>query len=376
LPAQSVPAKRTTKIFQQIDKDPKLKAKPDTIILVNGSEPHFDLSFFYVSGFPKGLFEKSFLVARRDASEVAVFTSPLEEEIARANGAGIDLHTRTADQREELKRLIPNADTIGVNETDLTVDWYRMIRSVFKQSKIVNVGPDIVRARSIKDESEIKSIEQACAIASKAYSKIPELLEEGAVESQIAANLVAEMQNAGGSGVAFESIVSFGKNSALPHYTAGDAKLKPGQFVLLDYGTKVRRYCSDITRTLIYGTATSQQKKMYELVKEANAVGAENCLAGNKGSEVHSSAAKIIDESEFKGRFIHSLGHPLGLAVHDPGVSLSLQSQGELEPGMVLTVEPGIYMPGLGGVRIEDDVLVTKNKPRVLTSAERNLIEA
>jgi Xaa-Pro dipeptidase len=338
---------------------------------VNGTEPHFDFSFFYISGLQKGLFERSFLFA--DRQTVSVFTSPLEEEIARASGAGIEIFT---NQTDDMKRVGKDCKAIGINARDLTVASYKTLRSIFKGVQIVDVGRAIMKARSLKDESEIRAIERACDIASRAYSKIPSLLKDGVTESEIAAELGSSMQTLGGSGPAFESIVSFGKNSALPHYSAGEAKLSKGQFVLLDYGTKVQRYCSDITRTLVYGRANEDQKKMYKLVKKANEVGIENCVAGRKGSDVHRAAASIIDLSEFKGRFIHSLGHPLGLAVHDPGVGLSLSSTDELEPGMVLTVEPGIYVPTLGGVRIEDDVVITKSKPRVLTSATKELIEA
>ncbi len=376
MPAASIPVKRSNKIFEQIDKDTKLKTKPNVMVLVNGAEPHFDYSFFYVSGFDKGLFERSFLIAARNPDAVSVFTSLLEEDIARASGGGIDIHTDQKTQQEDMKRAAGGSNVIGVNGRDLTLDSLKTLRSIFKGARFVDVGRSIIRARSLKDESEVKSISRACDIASSAYSKIPTLLKDGVSESEIAAALVFEMQSSGGGGVAFPSIVSFGKNSALPHYTAGDAKLARKQFVLLDYGTKVQRYCSDITRTLVHGEPSREQKKMYELVKRANEVGIENCLSGKKGADVHRAAAAIIDSSEYKGRFIHSLGHPLGLAVHDPGIGLSLNSPEELEPGMVLTVEPGIYVPSLGGVRIEDNVLITKNKPRVLTSATREMIEA
>jgi Xaa-Pro dipeptidase len=369
------PQRRAKKIFDEIENDPKLKTKPNVIILVNGTEPHFDYSFFYVTGFEKGLFEGSFLVAQR--GNISVFTSPLEEELARARGGGIEIYTQKDTQKEDMKKAGAGSQVIGINARDLTLSSFRMLRSVFKGARFVDVGNAIIRARSMKDESEIEAIQKACDIASKAYNKVPDLLKDGVTESEIAASLGSTMQSLGGSGPSFETIAAFGKNAALPHYSAGLEKLSEGQVVLLDYGTKVRRYCSDITRTLIYGRASSELKRMYEVVLKANEAGIENCLAGKKGSDVHRAAADVIDSSEFKGRFIHSLGHPLGLAVHDPGIGLSLSSPQELQSGMVLTVEPGVYIPSLGGVRIEDDVLITKNgKPRVLTSARKDLIEA
>ncbi len=335
-----------------------------------------DYTFFYITGFPKGLFEGSALLAKRNG-EVSVFTSPLEEEIAKAYGDGIAIYTNYKKVKDDIRKVAGNkVKSVGINYPDLTVSSFKTARSIFKGSKLVDVEEPLTACRAIKDQTEIETIQKACSIASQAYKKIPSLLKDGITETEIAAELAYSMQRAGSSGVSFESIVSFGRNSALPHYTAGQAKLKNGQFVLMDYGTKYLRYCSDITRTLIYGKASKEQKRMYEIVKEANKVGIENCTPENTGAEAHLKAEKVINSTEYKGRFIHSLGHSLGLAVHDHGPSLSIRTKTHLEPGMVLTVEPGIYVPSLGGVRIEDDVLITKGKPRVLTSATRELIEA
>jgi Xaa-Pro dipeptidase len=370
---------RLARIFEQIDKDDKIKVKPDVILVANSGEPHMDYSFFYITGFPKGLFEGSALLAKRNG-EISVFTVPLEEDIAKAYGKGIEIYTSPERPLENRKKIVDVAGTeikaIGLNYHDLTVSDFKTLQSIFKHATLLDVGDAIVRARSIKDQIEIEAIEKACRIASRAYTELPLSLREGITESEIAAQLAYEMQKAGGSGVSFESLVSFGKNSALPHYSAGQAKLKKGQFVLTDYGTKWMRYCSDITRTLVYGRTSREQKRMYEIVKEANEVAIENCRATMTGAEVHLKAADLINSTEYKGRFTHSLGHSLGLAVHDPGAGLSLRNKAKLEPGMVLTVEPGIYVPSIGGVRIEDNVLITKNRPKILTTAPRELIEA
>jgi Xaa-Pro dipeptidase len=372
----TLPERRTSRIFQQIDKDEKITVKPDLILVANAGEPHTDYSFFYITGFPQGLFEGSALLARRDG-EVSVFTSPLEEAIAKAYGKGIEIYSSRDKQKEDIKRVAGRkTKTVGLNYPDLTVSLFRGFQSIFKEAKFVNVAEPITNARAIKDQIEIEAIEKACNIASRAYEKIPPLLKDGMTESEIAAQLAYDMQRAGGSGVSFQSLVSFGKNSAMPHYSAGQAKLRKGQFVLMDYGTKYMRYCSDITRTLVYGRASSEQKRIYQIVKEANEIGIENCKPTMTGAQVQLKAAEVINSTEYRGRFIHSLGHSLGLAVHDPGPGLSVKIKTKLEPGMVLTVEPGIYIPSLGGVRIEDDVLITKNEPRILTSAPRELIEA
>jgi len=267
-----------------------------------------------------------------------------------------------------------NLKLIALNSSELTYESFLEIRSSFKGSKLVDASQAFESARLVKDESEILLIKKACDIASATYGKIPSMLSEGVTESSVAAEMAFDMQKAGASGVSFDSIVAFGKNSSEPHYAAGDARLRRGQFILCDYGAKYRRYCSDITRTLIFGTASKKQKEMYELIRRALELGTELCTSENTGEFVHSKVAALIDSTDYKGRFIHSTGHSLGLSVHD-GPGLSSRFKKKLKPGMVMTVEPGIYIPGLGGVRIEDDVLVTKGKPRVLTSAFRDLIE-
>ncbi len=374
---RTLPSKRASKIFERIEKSDELKKKPKCFVLANGAEPHIDASFFYVTGFPCGLFERSFLIAK-EGDGISVFTGPLEESIARENADGIEVVVESDEKRlyEKMKNSLgSNHNIVGINSAELTFESYCKIKSIFKNSKLVDVGDAIANARCVKDDVEIERIRKACDIASKIYKKIPSILRERMTENEVAAEMAYEMQKAGGTGLAFDSIVAFGKNSALPHYSAGQGRLHEGQFVLLDYGARYNRYCSDITRTLVFGKANEKQRRMYEVVKEALQVGKENCLTTKTGEEINSLVTDVINSTEFKGRFIHSTGHSIGLSVHDPGPGLSKRTKTNLEPGMVLTVEPGIYIPGFGGVRIEDDVLVTKDKPRVLTSATRELIE-
>lgn len=373
---QVSPSRRAANIFDQIEESKSIKAKPDLIIIANGASV-IDSSFFYITGFQSGLFENSYLLAKKHDG-VSLFTSPLEESIARSDGKDIEIYTfkEWEKDKEKIKEKVgKNVKTIGLNFSSLSVHSLNLIKSLFKGAKIVDIGAAVASARAIKDKSEIDAITRACEIASRVYKKIPELLKDGITESEVAAEMAYEMQLMGGSGVSFPSIVAFGKNSALPHYSAGEAKLKKGEFVLLDYGTMRKRYCSDITRTLVYGRASKEQRRMYSIVKEALEIGTESCIHDYTGEEVHSKVAGFIDSTEYKGRFIHSTGHSLGLDVHDgPGLSLAVKQK--LQPGMVVTIEPGIYVQSLGGVRIEDDVLITKGKPKVLTSAVRELIEA
>lgn len=362
-------SKRAEKIFDHMEED--------AFVLANGTEPHLDASFFYVTGYSYGLFEGSYLLAERDG-RISLVTSLLEEPIARTFDNGVEIYAekdRDSIKKKltELARKNKEIETVGLNSQELTYSSFLEIKSIFKNCK--DESGAFETARLIKDDSEIALIKKACDIASDCYEKIPSMLTEGVSETSVSARMAFEMQNAGASSVSFDSIVAFGKNSAEPHYSpSSSVKLRKGQFVLCDYGAKFKRYASDITRTVIFGSASKKQKEMYDVVKRALELGTELCTQDNTGEFVHSKVAELIDSTEFKGRFIHSTGHSLGLSVHD-GPALSPRFKKKLEPGTVVTVEPGIYLPGYGGVRIEDDVLITKGKPKILTSAKRDLIE-
>ena len=363
---------RAGKIFEHI------QDRADTFILGNGAEPHLDASFFYVTGFPYGLFEGSYLIVEKNGN-LSLVTSLLEEPIARAFANGIEIYAEQ-DRDKILARLKSfsgkgSNKKIALNSSELTYSSFLQIKSAFRGSKLLDESDAFESARMIKDDMEIGLIRKACKIASDIYEKIPSMLGKNVTESSVAASMAFEMQKRGASGVSFDSIVAFGKNSAEPHYSGGTSRLKGGKFVLCDYGAKYKRYCSDITRTLVYGSASKEQKEMYDVVRRALELGTELCIPENTGDFVHAKVANLIDSTKYKGKFIHSTGHSLGLSVHD-GPGLSNRYKKKLRPGMVLTVEPGIYLPSLGGVRIEDDVLVTNNKPRVLTSAKREMIEA
>ena len=229
------------------------------------------------------------------------------------------------------------------------------------------------RARKIKEESELKNLREAARIASDSFEDFTKTLREGMTESELAANIVYAMMKNGASGESFKTIVAFGKNSAIPHYSPGNAKLKKNDFVLMDYGALYNRYCSDTTRTVVFGRADEKQRDIYETVKLAQAESKKALTSMANGKDIDKIARDIIDK-KYPGRFIHSLGHGVGLDVHDhPALSPTLDFI--LKPNMVVTDEPGIYIPGFGGVRIEDDLIIKKNGHEEITTATRELLE-
>lgn len=228
--------------------------------------------------------------------------------------------------------------------------------------------------RLVKDAEEIAFIREACGIADAAFNHIRLFLQPEAVEMDVAMELEFFMRRQGARRPAFESIVASGENSAMPHAETSERRFRPGDFVTLDFGAEVNGYCSDITRTVVVGKATQEQRRIYHAVLEAQRRALEAIQPGAKGCDVDAVARQVITDAGYGDYFTHSLGHSIGLSVHD-GMGFAQKSEIVLEPGMVFTVEPGIYIEGFGGVRIEDDVLVTEGGVEVLTHAPKELME-
>ncbi|MGB9636144.1 MAG: M24 family metallopeptidase [Thermoplasmata archaeon] len=358
---------RIRKIFEH------LKEKPEVIVLRNATEPNIDPNFFYVTDLSYGLFEGSICLIWDDYS-IEILTTPLEEETAKHANMPLTIFKTKEERSKILKKKLSGIKKIGMNFENLTHAAYEDTLKSAKKSEIIDVSDALRKARMIKGSEEIERIARACAIASKVADEIPEILQSRMRESEAVAEINYLMARYGASAPAFETIAAFGKNSAEPHYTACTSTLKKGDFVLFDFGAKYMKYCSDITRTFVAGKATKEQKAIYETVLAAHDAAIDFISSGKKGKECHKAAEKIINKSKYKGRFTHGLGHGLGLTVHDPG-GMSPSQDIVLEENMVLTVEPGIYIPGIGGVRIEDDILVTKDGCKVLTDAEREFRE-
>jgi Xaa-Pro aminopeptidase len=348
----------------------------EAVVLFNSENPHLDLSFFYATDLISGgLFEGGMAILRPDGS-CTILTSELEEQSARkAKDAEVLVFHGKQERNDLLVKAIGGARKVGFNARETTYANVMGLREALADAEWVDVGMALLKARMVKDSVEVARIRKASRIASKVADEIPSMLREGMTEAQLSAMLNARMQALGASGPSFATIVAFGANAAEPHYAPSTSvKLKPNDYVLCDFGALCDLYASDITRTFVFGKATNEQRRVYALVKEAQQVGFDLVKPGAACRDVHLAVAKVIDGTKYKGRFIHSTGHSLGLAVHDGG-RIAAQSDQMLEEGMVFTVEPGIYVPGWGGVRIEDDVLVTRDGCELLTTAGRGLIE-
>ena len=360
--------KRVKNIFNN------LKKKPDVILIKNSSEPYIDNNFFYVTGLEKGIFEGSAAVLFPDGN-IDLVVSELELEIAKKADVNIRVYKSEKEFVKILKGCISSFKNIGLNSKRISLKNFFRFKDWFPGSDFLDVSGSFEETRLVKDELEIKTIKDACKIADKVMDKIPQISLESMYEFELAAEIDYLMQKNGADKASFETISSFGKNTSQPHYSHGDTRLNNGDFVLCDFGACFRKYNSDITRTFVFGKASAKQKNMYETVLEAQRIGFDTAKSGLKAEEVHEAVNSYIDRTEFKDRFIHSTGHTLGLAVHDGNTRLGTGFKTELKENMVFTIEPGIYIPGFGGVRIEDDVLIKKDGVELLTKTPRNLIE-
>lgn len=234
---------------------------------------------------------------------------------------------------------------------------------------------DLVESlRERKDAGELALIEAANGIATRALERTLSQVHAGMTELQVAGVLEKALRDEGSEGFPFPSIIASGPRAALPHARSSSRAIEPGDFLLIDFGAETSGYCSDVTRTVVVGRASAEQREVYEVVRTANDNAARRVHAGMSGRDADAIARDYIEQRGYGPLFGHSLGHGLGLEVHE-APRLARTADGALAEGAVVTIEPGIYRPGWGGVRIEDDVFLGPNGARILTSFTRELIE-
>ena len=232
----------------------------------------------------------------------------------------------------------------------------------------------VERLRERKDAAEIASLTLAGRMATHALDALLPQLRPGLSERAVAGMLEHALRDAGSEGFPFSSIVASGPRSALPHAQSSARVIERGDFLLLDFGAQANGYCSDITRTVVVGRASAKQREIYDVVRGAQELAASGVRAGMRGRDADALARDYIERHDLGERFQHSLGHGLGLEVHE-APRLARQADGVLPEGAVVTIEPGVYEPGWGGVRIEDDVHLAASGPEVLTHFTRDLLE-
>jgi Xaa-Pro aminopeptidase len=275
---------------------------------------------------------------------------------------------------EEIGKLIDSLGIkkLGFEQDHVTFSSYKVFESVIK-AELIPFSDIIEKLRLIKTDSEIKILKEAAQIADAAFDHILQFIHPGISELDISNELEFFMRSAGATSSSFDTIVASGQRSALPHGVATDKVIENGDLITLDYGAYYQGYVSDITRTIAVGEPDEKLKDIYDIVLEAQRLGVAGIKAGMSGKEADALTRNYITEKGYGEYFGHSTGHGIGLEVHE-GPALSLKSNIVLEPNMVVTIEPGIYIPGLGGVRIEDDTLITSEGNELLTHSVKELI--
>ena len=274
---------------------------------------------------------------------------------------------------ESLNNLIEadKVQTIAFEKDYVTVkqmeDWNEKLPPKFS-----GVSGWVEELRMIKSDDEIDNIRSAARIADEAFVQLLPTLRSGLTEREVALELEFLMRKAGASGMSFDPIIASGPRSALPHARPGDRIFSVGDFVVFDFGCVVNGYCSDMTRTVVIGEPEEKHLTIYDLVLEAQMESLKAVGPGKTGAEIDAIARNIISDNGYGEYFGHGLGHSLGLEVHE-NPRLSKTDQTVLQPGMIVTVEPGVYLPDFGGVRIEDLVLVTEDGHEVLSSTFKEL---
>ncbi|MCL1791171.1 MAG: Xaa-Pro peptidase family protein [Peptococcaceae bacterium] len=263
--------------------------------------------------------------------------------------------------------------SMGLEEDFLSWRLYEDYGEWLSECEPVGISQMLARLRQVKDCWELELMKQAAALTDRGFAYILGQIQPGKTEKEVALALEVALRAWGAEGCSFDFIAASGPRSSMPHALASERVLSRGDLLTLDFGVKLNGYCSDMTRTVCLGEPTARQREIYDIVLRAQETGLKALIAGKTGREVDACARAVIAEAGYESHFGHGLGHALGIVVHEEP-RLNTRDETVLLPGMVVTVEPGIYVPGWGGVRIEDMAVVTEKEAEVLTRAPKQFI--
>ncbi len=334
----------------------------------------------YISGIHSHLSERPILLILPADDDPAIIIPNLEAMKAEAAGIPTDRIFAWTDEegytgafQQCCAQLELSDFLLGVEALHMRVLEYEMLKRYAPGLQTSHADPVMTALRIIKDDAEVEAMEKAIAIAEKAMRNLIPTIKIGQTEKQIAATLTQQLFELGADSIAFGPIVSAGPNGASPHATPTDRPIQVGDLLIIDWGCYKDGYPSDITRTFAVGALEPEFQRIYNAVKLANEQGKQIAAPGVSGAEVDGASREVIDEAGYGDYFIHRTGHGLGLEVHEPPDMVATNNT-PLAEGNVFTVEPGIYLPGRGGVRIEDDMVVTESGARSLTTFPRDLM--
>ena len=347
----------------------------DAIVITHLSN-RFYLSGFLAEDHPPNE-SAGHLVISQDRA--VLVTSPIEAENAGAQAPGFDV-VSTSREKPGLASndaaVIHSMDAkrIGFEDSAILYKDYRTIKKNLPEDvKLIAVGSLVDDLRMIKTPEEIEKLARALRITDEALSRVEPTIQAGEAEKAVGWRIEQAFRELGAEGPAFPTIVASGPNAALPHHPTGDRIIQEGEPIVIDMGAYIDGYCGDLTRTVWVGEPEPKLREIYQIVYDAIEAAEAGIRPGMTGKEADAIARDVIDQAGYGDRFIHSLGHGLGVRVHE-GPSLSPRYEQELEPGNVVTIEPGIYIPGWGGVRIEDVATITEDGIDIFTAAPKRSV--
>ena len=332
---------------------------------------HNPSNMFYLSGYTG---EGLVLVAQK---VWAIVTDFRYTEQAEKQAPAYSVEATSKDRRESavVAQLCRDyqLDTLYYEDDYLTVRGFETLNKNVPGVEWKSLGGAPQRLRQVKDEDELELIRKACKITGDAFERMLGNIREGMTEKEIALQLEYDMLTHGADGMAFSTIVAAGANGSLPHAIPGDYKVRKGDMITMDFGAKCGGYCADMTRTFALGQPSDEMRRVYETVLEAQKRSQAAVKAGMCCEQIDAIARDYIDQNGYQGRFGHGLGHSLGIDIHE-SPRLSQNCSDMLQENQLVTVEPGIYLPGIGGVRIENTVVVRKDGCEALTLPTTDLI--
>ncbi|MBY9081468.1 aminopeptidase P family protein [Paenibacillus sp. HN-1] len=336
----------------------------DAILITSGINRRYLSGFTGSSGYVLITEEEAYLL-----TDFRYMTQASEQ----ATGLKVVQHAPTFV--DTVRELLPKNGNcrLGFEQDDVTYGSYASYAEALKPATLVPVSQAVEKLRMFKDEEELAVMRRAADLADDTFRHILKVIKPGMTERDVDLEMEFYMRSHGATASSFDTIVASGERSAMPHGVASEKVIQKGDIVTFDFGALLDGYCSDITRTIAVGDPGAKLKEIYEIVLESQLYALEHIKPGMTGREADALARDIIASKGYGDAFGHSLGHGLGMEVHE-WPRLSMRSDDVLKPGMVVTVEPGIYVPGLGGVRIEDDVIVTETGVERLTHSSKEYI--